>query len=507
MRKFVGITIGPIYDTIMDASSQAALWFASSMFSDITRRICVELKGENGFADAVIYSPYFEAEQKQTDGVGKYHDRIFFSTESDDIHRLEALLQKVKEETVSVLGLRDEDTYAADKQFFKEYLQINYVVVEEEKLKASNCILNISPYLDALELMKTFPASDIGNPIKRQFLHNMHIEKSVLFEQIEKEKNQFVVYKNGKKRFRKIDEIAGSGVESEFKKSKYFAVVSADADGMGRFLEKLSNEDVQLFSKCCLDYASKSAEKIDEFNGMTVYAGGDDLLFLAPVEAGEKNVFDLCHEIQQVIKECIAEFADKKSENLLPTISFGISIQYVKFPLYEALDNAQRLLRLAKKDAAFGDNAKNKDNMVIGLQKHSGQSVLLQLGNECYDDLKTFLGITGSSTTSEQVNSIIYILESFRSIIHKLNQEAFAEKITYERYETAWGNLFDNVNQQAAQGYIKAICKQYYEVLMMNARMMVPDVVQETGVTDTSFMALLNILRIKKFLEEKGAEE
>ena len=39
-RKYIGITIGPILQTLEEAGTPAALWFASSYFSDLTRRIC-----------------------------------------------------------------------------------------------------------------------------------------------------------------------------------------------------------------------------------------------------------------------------------------------------------------------------------------------------------------------------------------------------------------------------------------------------------------------------------
>ena len=41
-KKYIGITIGPIFDTIQDASSPAAMWFTSFLFSDLTRRIYIK---------------------------------------------------------------------------------------------------------------------------------------------------------------------------------------------------------------------------------------------------------------------------------------------------------------------------------------------------------------------------------------------------------------------------------------------------------------------------------
>ena len=45
-KEYIGITIGPIFDTILDASSPAAMWFTSFLFSDLTRRICDKISKE-----------------------------------------------------------------------------------------------------------------------------------------------------------------------------------------------------------------------------------------------------------------------------------------------------------------------------------------------------------------------------------------------------------------------------------------------------------------------------
>ena len=82
--RYVGITIGPIYDTLLEASSPAAMWFASSMFSDMTRQLCNEIDEQILSAEHYIgkmYSPYYDRnEAKKAGAVGKYHDRIIFYT-------------------------------------------------------------------------------------------------------------------------------------------------------------------------------------------------------------------------------------------------------------------------------------------------------------------------------------------------------------------------------------------------------------------------------------------
>ncbi len=191
MKQYIGITTGPIFDTISDAATPAALWFASTLFSDITRRICIKLK--TTFHPMTLYSPFFYVEDQNglTDGIGKYHDRIIFSVEEDVIEKicqeqgktlekvLDDILLDVKKRTIVQIKQQkkdfdQEDTEdldnvydAGELKFLEQYIQLNYMIMTEEEVGDTNCILKLSPYLDALELMKTFPENDSCNPIRQ----------------------------------------------------------------------------------------------------------------------------------------------------------------------------------------------------------------------------------------------------------------------------------------------------------------------------------------------------
>lgn len=102
--------------------------------------------------------------------------------------------------------------------------------------------------------------------------------------------------KDSGKSIRDIQEIAEGRPEGDMdaKYLKYYAVVYADADGMGKFLQELSRKDTceadtKLFSERCLSYDVKAAEVINDYGGMAIYAGGDDLLFLAPLKSRGKT--------------------------------------------------------------------------------------------------------------------------------------------------------------------------------------------------------------------------
>lgn len=520
MRNYVGITIGPIGDTIGDATSPAALWFASSLFSDIAKRICENIVSREGFKDVTLYSPFYSPEVKTDDGVGKFHDRIIFSTTDFSHEKLRLLIEKVKAETILLLpeNLQSDDAVV----FFKEYLQIHYVVKSEEMIGNSNAVVELSPYLDALELMKTFPKNDFQNPIRKLFLgedknDNKYIKNSGLYKQVVDEANQ-LKKKNGQ--IWTIGEIASchGTLTDNYKRRHYYAVVFADGDGMGKFLNKLSGNRVTEFSKCCLDYAQSAAELIGAYGGMTIYAGGDDLLFLAPVMTATDDIFSLCNQIQKL-------FADKlrtsgKFDDIieLPTVSFGISIQYKKFPLYEAVNSASNLLALAKKDGDFSNKDCFKNNMAIELQKHSGQSIALLVANDTFDVFRDIMKI-GNDLSNDQrvIHSVLYTLDTFKSMIVVLNQEAKANRITFSAYKSAWENFFDNIEQIKAKEYIAQICSLYYDNFVVgDTRILVPvhglrsDYIEKPAdaiITDKTLLSLIYLLKLKQFFTEEEGKE
>lgn len=505
MRRYVGITIGPIVDTIMEASSPAALWFASSLFSDITKRLCQEITREDRLEEVEIYSPYYAEDISQRDGVGKFHDRIIFSvsdrTEEENVRKiLLELISRVKRETVQKLP--KEVVSDETEKFLEQYLQIQFVILKEEMIGNENCILVLSPYLDCMELMKTFPEDNSLNPIKRLFFgeennSNRYIKESPLFQDIEKESNQFFYREagGGGNKIRSLGEISSDNgrVPVEFKRCSYYAVVQADGDGLSRFLHGLQgNQDkLRRFSEACLKYDEEASRLITQYGGMTIYAGGDDLLFLAPVMNAEgEDIFSLCKRIHLCFREQVSATGEfKEQEDVIPTISAGISIQYYKFPLYEALASARELLEEAKQGG--------KNCQVASVQKHSGQKIKLLVPNEEVEGLKELLHTKVAGEL--EMTSVIFTLRNSKILLEVLDREARNGKISYEKYEVAWLNLFDSPEQKDFVGYLKRICSYYYNRLLCGEGMRkIIDRISEEKL-DT----LTDILWLRKFLEER----
>lgn len=534
MNKYIGITIGPIGDTLNEASTPAALWFASRMFSEITRRLCEKIKEEFGTA-ARIFSPYYVKEGDENisgeltpinmkDGIGKFHDRIIFYLKEewlDEGNTVENTMKKivstVKKSICDTFPLPEEELGRTSiESFMERYLQIHYVIMDEDtmvgkenekkRLKDTNCILALSPYLDTLELMKTFPLNDVQNPIRRlfqgdKFGRNNYIKRSNLFHDILPEYRDQFKNKNGA--IRSIEDIASGKKEKTLKKENYFAVVQADGDKMGSYLSGLgnNNEAITAFSEKCLKYTEEAGKMVGEFGGMTIYAGGDDLLFLAPVEnEGGKTVFKLCNEIQTCFKEKVGEDG--------PKISFGISIQYVKYPLYEAKKNAEKLLFQKAKKLVSPKVKENEEKncMAIEVQKHSGQTFGLMVSNKDYRVFEKI--IKGKNAiTDEALHSLLYKLELYRPMILLMNEKAATGEKSKEDYLEVWKQLFDNEGQKPYQDYLEEIATVYYENFIGKNKALIFSLEEEKEGEDTSLEVLIWLLRLKKFMIEKEGEK
>jgi len=153
---------------------------------------------------------------------------------------------------------------------------------------------------------------------------------------------------------------------------KYIAVVQSDGDNVGKLLGQILASDdqnlVKVFSIALGDFAQAAVQAVEEYGGEAVYAGGDDLLFFAPVLTHESDIFHLLDRIDVLFREKVIEHPDLRNIidrlDKVPSMSYGVAITYYKFPLNEARDRAYEMLQKAKE--------KGKNRIGYYWQKHSG---------------------------------------------------------------------------------------------------------------------------------------
>ena len=490
--KYVGITIGPIFKTIGEAISPAGLWFGSYFFSTVTKTLCEKLVG---IPNVKIFSPFYDSNSNQNpqeDGIGRYHDRILFSIDDNTVteEKLQKIISAVKKEMAKKFG-----TFKTDKEimlFIDNYLRIDFVILNEKTIEiigksgkdGNNIAIILNDALDALELM----AAGKGRTDKNLFApfftgkkdnRNVYIKGSKLFTAT-KLSSQLVIKpsdsdSDSNSDLKSIEDIALSRKkEEDFStetpsdeaaslRSEYYAVVNSDGDKVGTLLKDLcrgvdisqQSDRINSFSKACLKYAGEAAELVGNYGGMTIYAGGDDLLFIAPVY----SLFSLCRELDETFKNTLKKGLKKGLKEILSdveinvSLSFGVAVQYVKYPLYEALERARVQLYKAKESCG--------NRLGIELVKHSGKTVQLMVENEKLEAIDTL--ITYRAAMKDQaLESVLYNLQDTEIVFKLLFEKTAQNAFNLKEYKTRFLNNFNNPNQLDYHDYLENIAEFFY---------------------------------------------
>ncbi len=237
---------------------------------------------------------------------------------------------------------------------------------------------------------------------------------------------------------------------------KYFAIVHADGDNIGKFIEKISGDGLLLakFSENLLNFSKDAVKKIKDFNAIPIYAGGDDLLFFAPVAHTkeksngdiiiEKTILDLIYEIDKLFdnyftyynKEGI-DFEKNISEMDEPvSMSYGVSISYYKFPLSEALtESRDRLFKYAK-------NSPGKNAVAFRILKHRGQQ-FSAVFNKDENPYKTFYKLVKEHLDNENyIHSIAHKFKPQNSVLYSIGKEE-DEELRNKMFDNFFRNNFD----------------------------------------------------------------
>ena len=485
--KYVGITIGPIFKTIGEAISPAGLWFGSYFFSTVTKKLCEKLVK---IPKVKIFSPFYDSNSNQNpqeDGIGRYHDRILFLVDDNTVieGELPSIISAVKKEMAEKFG-----KFKTDKEimhFVDNYLRIDFVILNKKTIneiigkseKAGNNIaIILNDALDALELMAAGKGRTDMNLFASFFAgkkgnRNIYIKESKLFTDTKPNSQLVIKHPDDSSDLKSIEDIALSRKKEEDsseeipdgkiapKRSEYYAVVNSDGDKVGTLLKALckdleiskQSERINIFSRACLDYAGEAAKLVGKYGGMTIYAGGDDLLFIAPVH----SLLSLCSELDEMFKKTLKkglEEVDLPDDSINVSLSFGVAVQYVKYPLYEALERARVQLYKAKESCG--------NRLGIELVKHSGKTVQLMIENEKLDVIDHLINYR-ATTNDQALESVLYNLQD-TEIIFKLLFEKTAQNVfDFQEYKIRFLNNFNNPNQLAYHDYLEKIAEFFYD--------------------------------------------
>ena len=486
MNTYFALTIGPIYKTLSQAERTREFWGSSYMFSWIMREIILGMISKDLVSDDQILMPHRKKHDRNLKvGTGLYHDRMIAQIKSDKTAKVMDGFKTVTDEVLTAIADKKSPTL----KNLQSYFRFNAIIIELQD--SDNIIENISNYLDSLELQnplfheawsidwaktivslnKPFLYEDAFSDYNSRFVFDSipeiatrglqrvnETEYQKLVQQFIKDK--FDNNKTKKKELEDQDEFINQISSSDIFKNefynyhKYIAIVHADGDNLGETISKIgtSADQVKKLSKALFDFAKKSVEVISKYGGTNVYAGGDDLLFFAPVANGKQTIFSLINNLDELFKKEVCKNPELTSilGNPNPTLSWGVSISYYKFPLSEAIVNSRNLLF---------DDAKNypdKNAVAFKLIKHTGQFFGATFGKGHKDYNEHFENLLNQSFASNAdfLSSLQYRISSNEALLKEVFRDAdYATKV-----KNFFNNFFDEEIHSNKKDFVEAVC-------------------------------------------------
>ncbi len=486
MNTYFALTIGPIYKTLSQAQRTREFWGSSYMFSWIMREIILGMIGKETITKDDILMPNREKHDHNLKvGTGLYHDRMIAQikpAEKDNV------LNEFKTVADIVLGQIATIT-RKDLVVLQSYFRLNAVLFDLEDGK--NIVETVTNYLDSLELQNPifheaykidwqeliynlnkslfYDDAAVGNifPSISEIATKglIHLKPEKYDEYVRKDIIQ-VLQNNNQPNKKKENDAQDNFIKhlsedplfkDDFRNyHKYIAIVHADGDNFGKTITTIggSPRDVKDLSSLLFGFAKDAAKEIDNYGGTNVYAGGDDLLFFAPVATtnanGNQTIFDLINKLDDHFKTTVVDKLTKIAETDRPTLSWGVSISYYKFPLSEAIVSSRKLL--------FDDakSYKGKNAVAFKLIKHTGQFFGATFGKGG-SDYKFFTKLLKDkfNTETDFISSLQYRISENEALLRAIFKA--------DDYPTRVGNFFDNFFDEEIhnlkEGFIRNVQK------------------------------------------------
>lgn len=216
----------------------------------------------------------------------------------------------------------------------------------------------------------------------------------------------------------------------------FYAILLMDGDSLG---EKMSNKDFQYpITKGLEEFTNKVPCLVYKNNGFLIYAGGDDVLAILPLEDAIPCAVALRKHYMECFKHKAATDKDKERIAVDTTISAAIEFVHIHTPLTKVLKDSHKLLDKVAKDGSGRDALAVRVWKPGGLQIEWSQPWDIALGNP--DCLKYSLGkdkVLLSDTEQKKSEVVVYTLaENFKR--NTLADKDFSNKFFYkirERFE------------------------------------------------------------------------
>ncbi len=497
-KNLIGFNIGPIYEVMKHSKKTRELWFGSYLFSMIIKMVYDKLDKKN----YKIIKPSYEEDKIEKITAGLFPDRIvatILKNKKEVDKELKEITDNVKSEFAQIVNNlvekecirpitdKNKNIYKAtknlnglSKQIIEEYLQLDYVILPQNKIEEKDIIKEVESYLDAVELNRSFTLGKNEPTCYRCKSLPAVIE---VFEQWEKPANQkqklcpFCFIKLRSHFSKEIQKLTGiedekpfpslvdiSAIElkekysklfkeyedqdeqilfenSEIRKElkdyhKYYALYMADGDNLSKVAKHLSSPEelskyLFSFGKCVHNISK------NDFKGEPIYIGGDDILAIMPFAFNEKDGFKTILDFAARINDLYNEHVAGKitgANNDKTSLSAGIVIAYYKFPLSIAMEEVQKQLFESAK------RIENKNGLAVKFIQHSGAESNFQMR---FNDpiLSVFSELYKSVLSSEKgFPAVHHKIDKYKTLLINLGSEIQLDNLLEKRFYEGFEN-------------------------------------------------------------------
>lgn len=323
MNEYIcGVVIGPIYETIMQSKSLSQHWFASYLFSEISRNTIIGIHDSfSGEHQLEMLVPIItKSSLNNVSSFGKFPDQIIFKVIGDEEEinsKLEAIVNYVKYDQY--------EEYTLDK-LETNYFDIDYVIQSGDNLE---------------KLLSQLNAIDNS-------LSNYSVDSKLFINNFGKYATDgFEVFLDRYKRIgSKLKKIEDMIKESGF--SENYAVIYYDGNSVGKKLMELYNSDIEKYKKASAGLF-KFSDEVSEYlmmmlskaHCLPLYIAGDDGFMIMPINYKGIKFTDVLSHINELYnthvtsrdQELTLRFSVVIAEKNIP---FKILYQKVYDGLYEA---------------------------------------------------------------------------------------------------------------------------------------------------------------------------
>jgi CRISPR-associated protein Cmr2 len=203
----------------------------------------------------------------------------------------------------------------------------------------------------------------------------------------------------------------------------FYALLLMDGDRMGALIRE---HTVKAVTRCLTEFASKVAKLIEneKHSGICIYAGGDDLLAMLPL--------DRALEAVTAVRELYVKSFAGAERKITATISAGLVFAHYRCASSRVLEHAHHLLNTVAKNGA------DRDALALGVLKPGGVTCqwvgkfnqFIQNGAHCFAPLVAAFGEDCDRRAPQSAQSRVRLSSSFLYNLRERFGELFGSPVS-----------------------------------------------------------------------------